>query len=41
MLLSWTLALLIAVHVASAFYHLLLKKDGVMRRMLPWSSSSA
>lgn len=33
-LLSWALALLVAVHVASAFYHLLWKKDDVMQRML-------
>jgi cytochrome b561 len=32
--LSWALAALIAVHVASAFYHLLWKKDEVMQRML-------
>lgn len=33
-LLSWALALLVAAHVASAFYHLLLKRDDVMQRML-------
>ena len=33
--LSWALAALIVVHVASAFYHLLWKKDDVMQRMLP------
>jgi cytochrome b561 len=32
--LSWALAALVAVHVASAFYHLLWKKDEVMQRML-------
>ena len=33
--LSWALAALVVVHVASAFYHLLWKKDDVMQRMLP------
>ena len=33
-LLSWTLALLVVVHVASAFWHWRWKKDDVMQRML-------
>ena len=33
-ILSWALAALVAVHIASAFYHLLWKKDDVMQRML-------
>jgi cytochrome b561 len=32
--LSWALAFLVAAHIASAFYHLLWKKDDVMQRML-------
>lgn len=32
--LSWALAFLVAVHIASAFYHLLWRKDDVMQRML-------
>jgi cytochrome b561 len=34
-LMAWTLAALVVVHIAGAFYHQLLKKDGVMQRMLP------
>jgi cytochrome b561 len=34
-LLSWALALVVVVHIASAFYHLAWRKDGVMQRMLP------
>jgi cytochrome b561 len=30
----WTLALLVLVHIASAVYHWLWKKDDVMQRML-------
>ena len=33
-LLSWALALVVVVHIASAFYHLLWRKDDVMQRML-------
>jgi cytochrome b561 len=33
-LLSWALGLLVVVHIASALYHLLWKKDDVMQRML-------
>jgi cytochrome b561 len=33
--LAWTLAAIIVVHVAGAFYHLWIRKDDVMRRMLP------
>jgi cytochrome b561 len=32
---EWALLILIGVHVASAFLHLLYYRDGVMRRMLP------
>jgi cytochrome b561 len=34
-LLAYTLAALIAVHIAGALYHLWLKKDDIMQRMLP------
>jgi cytochrome b561 len=34
---EWALLILIGVHVASAFLHLLYYRDGVMRRMLPRS----
>jgi cytochrome b561 len=33
-LLAWPLTILIAIHILSAFYHLWVKKDGVMQRML-------
>ena len=33
--LMWTLAALIALHAAAAFYHHFLRHDGVLRRMLP------
>ena len=33
--LMWTLAALIALHVAAALYHHFLRHDGVLRRMLP------
>jgi cytochrome b561 len=33
-LLAWTLALLVAAHVAAALYHWLWRKDDVMQRML-------
>ncbi|MEO8779963.1 MAG: cytochrome b [Rhodanobacter sp.] len=33
--LMWTLAVLIALHVAAALYHHFLRHDGVLRRMLP------
>jgi len=33
--LAWALAALIVVHFVGAFYHLLVKRDGVMQRMLP------
>ncbi len=32
---AWTLIALVSLHVLGAFYHLLIKRDGVMRRMLP------
>jgi cytochrome b561 len=32
---EWALLILIGVHVASAFLHLIYYRDGVMRRMLP------
>jgi cytochrome b561 len=32
--LSYALALFVVVHIAGAFYHLLLRKDDVMQRML-------
>lgn len=34
-LFAWTLAVLIVVHVAGAFYHRWIKKDNVLQRMLP------
>jgi cytochrome b561 len=34
-LLNWSLAVLVTGHVAVAFKHLLIDKDGVMARMLP------
>ena len=34
-LIAWTLAALVAVHIAGALYHLWLKKDDIMQRMLP------
>lgn len=33
--LSWALLILIGVHVAAAFVHLLVYRDGIMQRMLP------
>lgn len=33
--LAWIVAALIALHVAGALYHALVKRDGVMSRMLP------
>lgn len=33
--LAVVMALLIAVHIAAALYHYLIRKDGVLRRMLP------
>lgn len=33
--LTWVLLILIGVHVAAAFVHLLVYRDGVMQRMLP------
>lgn len=33
--LTWVLLVLIGIHVAAAFVHLLVYRDGVMRRMLP------
>ena len=32
---EWALLILIGIHVASAFLHLIYYRDGVMRRMLP------
>jgi cytochrome b561 len=32
------LALLVGLHVAAAFKHLLVDRDGVMARMLPFST---
>lgn len=34
-LFAWTLAALIVIHVTGALYHLWLKKDDIMQRMLP------
>ena len=34
-LIAWTLAALVVVHIAGALYHLWIKKDGIMQRMLP------
>ena len=34
-ILSWTLALLVLIHIAGAFFRLWFRKDDVMRRMLP------
>ena len=34
-LFAWTLAALIVVHIAGALYHVWIKKDDVMQRMLP------
>jgi cytochrome b561 len=36
--LNMLLALLVGLHVAAAFKHLLVNRDGVMARMLPFSS---
>jgi len=33
--LAWTLLVLIGLHVAAALYHYLLRRDGVLQRMLP------
>ena len=33
--LAWALLIVIALHVAGALYHALVKRDGVMRRMVP------
>ena len=33
--LAWTLLVLIVAHVAAALYHFLLRRDGVLERMLP------
>ena len=33
-ILSWALAALVVVHVCAAFWHLALRKDGIMQRML-------
>ena len=33
--LAWALAAIVVVHIAAAFYHLWIRKDDVMRRMLP------
>ena len=33
---GWTLLLLIAGHVGAAFYHYFIRKDSVLKRMLPW-----
>jgi cytochrome b561 len=35
------LVVLIALHVSGALYHALVKRDGVIRRMLPGRSPSA
>jgi cytochrome b561 len=34
-LFAWTLAALIVIHIIGAFYHLWVKRDDVMQRMLP------
>jgi cytochrome b561 len=33
--LAWILAAIVVVHVAAAFYHLWVRRDDVMQRMLP------
>ena len=33
---GWTLLLLIAGHVGAALYHHFIRKDSVLKRMLPW-----
>ena len=33
---GWPLLLLIAGHVGAAFYHYFIRKDSVLKRMLPW-----
>jgi cytochrome b561 len=32
---AWLLLVLVCLHVAAAFWHELVRKDGVLRRMLP------
>jgi cytochrome b561 len=39
--LAWVLLVLIALHVAAAFFHHLVLKDGVMQRMVPWTGRSS
>jgi cytochrome b561 len=34
-ILAWALAILFVVHIIGALYHRLIRKDGVMQRMLP------
>ena len=40
-ILSWTLAVLVRIHVAGAFFHLWFRKDDVMQRMLPSRAAAA
>ena len=35
-IIAWTLVVLVVLHVAGAFKHLLIDKDGVFARMWPW-----
>jgi len=37
-MLSFTLALLVALHIAAALKHHFLERDDVLRRMLPWGN---
>ena len=36
--LAWALILLVAAHAGAAFYHHFVRKDGVLRAMLPWGT---
>jgi len=35
-IMEWSLLVVIGVHVAAAMAHLLIHRDRVMQRMLPW-----
>lgn len=35
--LAWTAIVLVPIHVAAALYHQFLRRDDVLRRMLPWT----
>ncbi|HET6467169.1 MAG TPA: cytochrome b [Geminicoccaceae bacterium] len=37
---KWTLLALLALHVAGALYHLLIRRDGVFQRMFPWAGGA-